>query len=207
MWPEAVLAVAGQPRDAQSIRRAAHDILSQSQFRTSAPSLLERARSWLGRQLSHALDAALAGHLGIFGAIVLLAIAAAVVFAVVRVTRASRHGGRVGGYHVGPAGRLPTDWLAEAAACEVSGDWRGALRARYRALVAELGQRGVVDEIPGRTTGEYRAEVSENLPAAAQEFSSATDLFEATVYGARGAGPADAAALETFSHDVLAGLR
>lgn len=207
MWPEGILAVAGQPRDAQSIRRAAHDILSQPQFRTAGPSLIERARSWAGRQISHALDAALAGHLGAFGAVVLLAIAVAIVFIVVRVTRASRHGGRVAGYHVGPAGRLPADWLADAAACEARGDWRGALRARYRALVAELGRRGVVDEIPGRTTGEYRAEVAENLPSAAQQFGGATDLFEATVYGGKESGPADAATLETLSRGVLAGVR
>jgi len=207
VWPEWVLAVAGQPRDPASVRRAAHDILSQSQFRTSGPSPLQRARSWLGHQIGHALDAALGGHLGVFGAVVLLLIAAALVVVVVRVTRASRHGGRLAGTRVGPIGRAPQDWLAEATACEARGDWRGALRARYRALVAELAGRGVVDEVPGRTTGEYRAEVALNLPRAAPGFGGATDLFEETVYGHRNVGPADAAQLEGLAHDVLAGLR
>ena len=207
MWPEWALAVAGQPRDPQSIRGTARGILSQPQFRTAGPSALERARSWAGRQVSHALDAALAGHFGVAGVVVLLLIAAAVVLVVARVVRASRHTGAVRGYRVDGGSRPPADWLAEAAACEARGDWRGALRARYRALVAELAARGVVDEVPGRTTGEYRAEVSANLPAAAPEFGGATDLFEATMYGDQASGPAETAELDALAHRVLAGAR
>jgi hypothetical protein len=207
VWPEWFLAVAGQARDAQSTRNAAHDILSQPQFRTAGPSLLERARSWAGRQVDHALNAALAGHLGIVGAVVLLLIAAGVVLVVVRVVRASRHTGLVRGVRVDGGARPAADWLAEAAACEGRGDWRGALRARYRALLAELAVRGVVEEVPGRTTGEYRAEVGANLPTAAPEFSGATDMFEATMYGDRPAGPAETAALGALAHRVLAGTR
>jgi hypothetical protein len=81
------------------------------------------------------------------------------------------------------------------------------LRARYRALVAELAARGVVDEVPGRTTGEYRAEVIANLPGAAPEFGGATELFEATVYGDRSAGPSDTAELDALADRVLAGAR
>ena len=207
MWPDAVLAVAGQPRDPDSVRRAAHDILSQAQFRTAGPSLIERARAWLGREIGHALDAALAGHLGVVGVVVLLVIAAATVVVIVRVTRASRHGGALGGARVGPSGRPPQDWLAEAAACEAAGDWAGALRARYRALVAELAGRGVVDEIPGRTTGEYRAEVATNLPTAAADFGGATDLFEASVYGDAPVSRGDASHVGELARHVLAGLQ
>ncbi len=207
MWPEWLLAVAGQPRDPQSIRGAARTILAQPQFRTTGPSLLERARSWAGRQVDHALNAALSGHLGAVGVVVLLVVAAAVVVVVVRVTRASRHTGAVRGYRVDGAPRPPADWLAEATACEARGDWRGASRARYRALVAELASRGVVDEVPGRTTGEYRAEVTANLPTAAPEFAGATDIFEAIVYGDRAAGPTESAELDTLAHRVLAGAR
>jgi hypothetical protein len=207
VWPEWLLAVAGQPRDPVSIRRAAQQILSQAQFRVAGPSLFERARSWLSRQIGHALDAALNGRFGLVGIIVLLVLAAAIVVIVVRVARASRHGGRVGGYRVDGAPRPPADWLAEAAACEGRGDWRGALRARYRALVAELAARGFVDEVPGRTTGEYRAEVTANLPTAGPEFGGATDLFEATIYGDHVAGPGDTAELGALAQRVLTGAR
>jgi hypothetical protein len=207
VWPDWALAVAGQPRDPESILRAAHDILSQAQFRTAGPSLIDRAKSWLGRQISHALTAALAGRFGLVGVLVLLVLAAAIVVVVVRVARASRHGGRVQGYRMEGATRPPADWLAEAVACEARGDWRGALRARYRALVAELAVRGFVDEVPGRTTGEYRAEITANLPTAAPEFGGATDLLEATMYGAHVAGPTETAELGELSHRVLAGAR
>ncbi len=101
----------------------------------------------------------------------------------------------------------PADWLAEAAACEARGDWQAALRARYRALVAELARRGLVDEIPGRTTGEYRAEVAANLPLAAPEFSNATDLFELAVYGHAPTGPEDASRVRQLSDRVLEDAR
>ncbi|GAC1600161.1 MAG: hypothetical protein NVS3B21_27140 [Acidimicrobiales bacterium] len=63
--------------------------------------------------------------------------------------------------------------------------------------------RHVVDEIPGRTTGEYLAAVSAALPAAIEPFAGATELFDATMYGARQTGPGDAARLADLSRLVL----
>jgi hypothetical protein len=103
--------------------------------------------------------------------------------------------------------RPAAEWLADAAACEARSDWRGALRCRYRALVADLAQRGLVEEIAGRTTGEYRAAVAETLPASADLFAGATELFELAWYGD---GPTDAAATARFrelADGVRAGAR
>jgi hypothetical protein len=194
-------------RDPDSIRRAAHDILAQPQFRTPSPSALERARHWVGQQLARALDDVLAGHLTLLGAIVLVAVVAALVALVVRAIRGPHGTGALHGPPVTYVRRPPADWLAEAAGCEASGDWRGALRARYRALVAELARRGLVDEIPGRTTGEYRAELTVSVPGSAATFSGATDLFELAVYGHADVGPGDAAELKSLANDVLAGAR
>jgi hypothetical protein len=49
-------------------------------------------------------------------------------------------------------------------------------------LVTELIERDLVDDVPGRTAGEYRAEVDAGLPAAAPAFSEASDLFELAWY-------------------------
>ena len=207
MGPEVVVGVTRQARDPDSIRRAAHDILSQSQFRTAAPSPIERARHWIGSQVSKLLDRALSGHLGIVGAAVLVLIVVLVVWLVVRVVRGLYADTVVRGPAVTGIRRAPADWLAEAVACEARGDWLAALRARYRALVAELARRGLVDEIPGRTTGEYRAEVSANVPGAAGDFAGATDLFEWAVYGHSPAGPGDASRIQQLADRVLEGAR
>ena len=77
------------------------------------------------------------------------------------------------------------------------------MRARYRALVADLAGRGVVDEIPGRTAGEYQAELGANLPAAAPPFAGATELFEGARYGQRPTASADAAHFRELADRVL----
>src|SRR5207244_8332949 len=102
------------------------------------------------------------------------------------------------------AARPPGDWEAGAAGHEAAGRWRDAVRCRYRALVADLARRGVVDEVPGRTSGEYRAEVTASLPAAAADFTGATDLFERAWYGAADAGPDDDERFKRLAERVLA---
>jgi hypothetical protein len=196
---------ASPSRDPDSVRRAAHQILAQPQFRTTAPSLIDRARHWLGQQASKLLDETLSGHLSVIGAAVLVLIVGLLVWLIVRAIRSLRADPAARGPAVASTRRPPADWLAEAAACEAGGDWRGALRARYRALVAELSRRGLVDEIPGRTTGEYRAEVTANLPGAAAEFGTATDLFEGAVYGDRPAGPDETGEIRELAARVLEG--
>ena len=57
------------------------------------------------------------------------------------------------------------------------------MRARYRELVRSLIDDGVLDDLPGRTTGEYRGEFVSARPTAADSFVALTDLFEAVWYG------------------------
>jgi hypothetical protein len=100
--------------------------------------------------------------------------------------------------------RPATEWEAEAAAQEAAGHWREGLRCRYRALVARLARRGVVEEVPGRTAGEYRATVRVALPSSAPAFSEATDLFEGAWYGGRSTGPAESEAFRGLADQVVA---
>ena len=64
--------------------------------------------------------------------------------------------------------REPSNWRAEADAHRRAGRFRDALRCRYRALVGDLARRGLIDEIPGRTTGEERAQLHDVAPRAAR---------------------------------------
>jgi hypothetical protein len=53
-----------------------------------------------------------------------------------------------------------------------------------------LAARGLVEEVPGRTAGEYRREVGRAVPAAAADFAGATELFEVAWYGRSDTGAA-----------------
>ncbi|HJU00766.1 MAG TPA: DUF4129 domain-containing protein, partial [Actinomycetes bacterium] len=78
---------------------------------------------------------------------------------------------------------------------------------RYRALVADLAARGLVEEVPGRTAGEYRREIGRAAPAASADFAGATELFEVAWYGRADTGPQQAAHLRDLSAQVLQRVR
>ena len=103
--------------------------------------------------------------------------------------------------------REPRDWRREAHRHRAAGRHRDALRCRYRALVGDLARRGLIDEIPGRTTGEERAQLHDVAPDAAAAFDAAADLFDAVWYGDAPAGPAEDDAFAALDAEVLAAAR
>jgi hypothetical protein len=100
--------------------------------------------------------------------------------------------------------RSAAAWDRAAADHEAAGDWREALRCRFRALLEQLVERGVVDEVPGRTTGELRLEVADRAPAAAGDFAEVADLFDVAWYGEADTGPEDVRRLVDLGARVLA---
>lgn len=73
----------------------------------------------------------------------------------------------------------PDRWRAAASSHRAAGDFREAIRCEYRALVGDLARAGVVDEIPGRTSGEERLQLATLAPGVAPAFDEAADLFDA----------------------------
>jgi hypothetical protein len=92
-------------------------------------------------------------------------------------------------------------WRLEADRLAAQGDYREALRCRYRALIAELADRRLIDQVPGRTSGDYERAVRALVPEAAEQFSSATRLFERCWYGHE---PSDAKAQVVFDEAARA---
>jgi hypothetical protein len=180
-------------------------ILSERQFRQPSKPLITRFEEWVAREFRHLVNSLISsGHATVVGWIV---IAVAVGAVAAMVTRFSRRVRRDPGISLGPlraSRKSAADWTADATRHERAAEWRQALRCRYRALVAELAERGVVDEIPGRTTREYQAVVERNLPAATVEFGGASQLFEAVWYGNRVSGPAEDEHLQHLTRRVLA---
>jgi hypothetical protein len=199
------------PPGPDPIRRAARNILSGNEFRSPPRSPLDRLRSWFGDQISHLVSSMVdhrpRGWLGVLSLVVTMAVVGAVAWLIVRAVRGVGANPVRDGVPVAGGRRPPADWLAEADACAHRGDFRGALRARYRALVAELSARGLVEEVPGRTTGEYRRAVTSNLPGAASVFGQATDLFERAWYGDAVTTAEDDGRFRSLVSETLAGAR
>lgn len=99
--------------------------------------------------------------------------------------------------------REPADWRRDADAHRAAGRFRDALRCRYRALVGDLARAGLIDEIPGRTTGEERVQLAEVAAVAAPPFDRVAELFDSTWYGDRPASDGDVAEVEQLERQVL----
>lgn len=78
----------------------------------------------------------------------------------------------------------PDDWRARSQRHRAAGELRQAVRCEYRALVGDLARRRLLDEIPGRTTGEERVQLRHTAPRVDRSFGAAADLFDAVWYGA-----------------------
>ena len=197
---------------AEEIRRGAEEILDRPEFQPPPRSLYQQALDKAGELLGDAIDAIVGGT---SGAIIAWLVLAVVVLALgYLVTRGVQSGRRRRAPSTAPVidvdgdvGRPFAAWDAEADRLESEGRWREALRCRYRALIAALAGAGVVDEIPGRTAGEYRTLVRGTRPQVDEPFAGATDLFERAWYGDEPTGPGESSDFRELAERVRTGAR
>jgi hypothetical protein len=191
-------------RDPERVREAVREVLARPEFRPPDRTLLQRAFDWLLEQAGRLLaELGASGAGGIVGLAVLLLALLGVGLLVASFSRGMTPSPEVRAAVPGAPRRPAADWRAEAEAHERAGAWRPAVRCRYRALVADLAARGLVDEVPGRTAGEYRRELRRNLPDAAADFAGATELFELAWYGRGETGAQQASRVRELSGRVL----
>jgi hypothetical protein len=176
-------------------RRAVTDVLSRPEYAELEPNAFERARDALLEAIGRALDALAGTGAGTAVGYVALVILGGIVGLLAwRLLRGLRPDVGVDGPLSGDVGRSSEQWAAESEAHEQAGRFRDAVRCRYRALIAALAGGGLLDEIPGRTAGEYLTAVRADIPAAAEPFATATRVFEAAWYGPEEVTAAHAAA-------------
>jgi Domain of unknown function (DUF4129) len=191
-------------RDPDRVREAVREVLSRPEFRPPDRPLLNRVLDWLLEQVGRVLaELGASGAGGIVGLALLLLVLLGVGLLAARFSRGVTPSRELAAALPAAPRRSAADWRAEAEAHERAGHWRAAVRCRYRALVAELAARGLVEEVPGRTAGEYRGQVGRNLPGAAADFAGATELFELAWYGRGEPGATEAARLRDLSGRVL----
>jgi hypothetical protein len=185
------------------VREVTESVLARPEFLQAQPSWLQRALRWLADLFSRFTDALGGGERGsTIGTVSLIVVLLILALGILWYTRTLRRDRTLGVAVEGAVGRGAEDWLRDAAAAEAAGDFRGALRCRYRAMVAELAAHGLVEEVPGRTTGEYLAAVSQDVPAAAAAFTVATRAFEGAWYGHDDVTAADVSAFAETARDV-----
>lgn len=187
------------------MRRAIEAILARPELAPPRRSLLERAQDWVFErlvQLVHALMGSGGGS--ILGWVVVALVTLAAIVLAVRFSKGLRPDPSERADATPGHRRSAIDWRALAAGHEAAREWRAAMRCRWRALVSELARRGLLEEVPGRTAGEYRRQLSAALPSAATDFDVATALFEAAWYGDHPAGAGQAEQLRSLSERVLA---
>jgi Domain of unknown function (DUF4129) len=190
--------------NAEEIRQLADDILARPEFRQPEPSLIEQARDWVEKRIGDILDAAFSGSAGsLVGWVVLLVAVGLIIWSATRFGRTVQAGGRVGIEVEGIHRRSPAQWRAEAEAHEAAGAWKEALRCRYRALIGDLVAEGVLDDVAGRTTGEFRRDVTDRAPDRSEAFSAATELFELAWYADRQTGAGENARFQALAATVV----
>lgn len=99
--------------------------------------------------------------------------------------------------------RSVSDWQALAQDLESQGEWKLALRARFRELVRTLIDRRQLPDIAGLTTGELRERLHTTTPDADRPFDEISSLFEWGWYGRRPVKEHDVVRLVDLSQVVL----
>ncbi len=192
----------GGGRPPEHVRAVAHEVLSRREFHPDeSTNYLEEALRWIGDHLvPDFVRHGFGTGPGFLGPLVYLAIIGGIAYAVWTLARSWTRLPKVSipvaetVVEVEEA-RTAAEWGRMAAELERAGRLREALRARYGELVAELVDDGSLSSLPGRTSGELRAEIGRTRPAADEPFAAATAAFEDDWYG--GAEPS-AADLERF---------
>jgi hypothetical protein len=81
--------------------------------------------------------------------------------------------------------RTAEEYRAEAESLAARGELKEAVRARFRAIIRELEERGVLDPRAGRTAGEIAREGGAAVPSVALHLDDAAATFDRVWYGRR----------------------
>jgi hypothetical protein len=173
--------------------RAAHELAKAKygglpdwveSFLNRLQALIERLVQLLARVLVPTNGGGLNPGLVVFAILLLLALA----FVVWRVGLPRwRRRNRDALMDLDPAARA-VDYRTSAERFAEDGDWRNAVRDRFRALVRELEVRTILDVRPARTAWEAATSAGRILPGSRAALEMGADVFSAIAYGDR---PAD----------------
>ena len=213
-----VLQVDPAAPDPSEVAGRVEEIMSQPEFQYG-PSWFDKLSDWISKQLERLFgggeptEPTMGGEFGggIGSIIAWMLIIAAVLAVIGVVVYVIRNRVRRAPSDDTPATeseiehrRAAAAWRSDAERLEAEGEWKLALRARYRELVRTLTDRRQLPDVAGRTTGELRGDLAMTTPAASDAFDTACLLFELAWYADVPTGPAERATFRDAANDVLA---
>ncbi|MEV5965837.1 DUF4129 domain-containing protein [Kribbella sp. NPDC051952] len=175
----------------QAAQEAAKE-LSKSAYRQSGDSLIQKAigkvLDWIADLLDTLSGNSPNGHAGLIMLIGLLVLIAVVVLWRAGVLRTS-HATKQTVFDAGSGPLTAAAYRAQAEREVAAGDYTLAIRSRFRACVAELTERTIIDERAGRTAYEVVADAGRAAPALRDPLQPAALVFTEVVYGNRPGTP------------------
>jgi hypothetical protein len=194
----------GDAANPQGVRETADEITSRPEYQVPPKNIVERVQEAVGEWIGKVFTSLGQGGVSsAFGWIIVVLLIGVVAFFAFRVARTVQRDAAPPVEIDIEVQRSAPEWRSEAERFEAAGDWKEALRCRYRALVADLVDRSVVPDIPGRTVGEHRRDVRDAVPDATDDFSGAAELFERAWYGDLPTGASENQQFRSLSGRVL----
>ena len=159
--------------------------LAKADYQQAQGSWVQRVLQWIIDTISSLLDRAVSvSPIGWFGVVLLVGLVVLVVVLVRRRTgRLER--GRAAVALFDDASRRAAELRADAERFAAAGAWAEAVRARLRAVVRDLEERGLVDVRPGRTADEIAVDAGMALPSVSADLRTGARLFDDVWYGGR----------------------
>jgi len=183
-------------------RELARQELSKPSYDRDTP-ITTRVIQWIAERIEDLLAAASGTFSsGLAIAVIVVIVVALAVLVVLRTGPLARRGARRAAPVLPDQRRTASDHRAAADDAAGDGDWNTAVLERFRAVIAGLEERGVLDTRAGRTADEAAVEAGAVLPGVAEILRAGATRFDAVRYGARHAGPADDAALRELDDAV-----
>ncbi|HEX6335913.1 MAG TPA: DUF4129 domain-containing protein [Jiangellaceae bacterium] len=148
----------------------------------SDPPLLQQAFEWIVQQLNELLAAAGGTLSGPWGLALLALIVVVVAIILLRYGPPARRRSLTEAVF-GATQRSAREYRAAADAAAEDGRWAEAVIERFRAVIADLDERGFIDVRPGMTADEAARDAGQAMPELASELPPAAALFDAVYYG------------------------
>jgi hypothetical protein len=170
-------------------QRLARLELARPEYQHDDESIVSKAIRWVLDKVGELMDrVSTASPQTWLGVVAVIVIVVLVVVAVRRRTGPMRRArGEAQAFDAGD--RSAVEQRAEAERFAAAGAWAEAVRARLRAVVRDLEERGLVDARPGRTADEIARDAGAALPSVAAPMQEGVRYFDDVWYGGR---PADA---------------
>jgi hypothetical protein len=164
--------------------------LADPRYDVEAP-LLQRVLEWLLERFAELLARAAGALDSTVGVILLTFVVVLIALILIAYGSPARRAASGGDPVFGSGRRSARSHRAAADAAVDAERWAAAVVERFRAVVATLEERAVIDPQPGRTADEAARDAGVALPDLADQLRAAATLFDRVHYGGEQATAAD----------------